>query len=1594
MKLTKGPLASLFTASLLTVSTLTTAMPIYGQALDSAATPISASAKDTAASSDLAGHWAEQAVRAWMLRGVVNGYSDQAFEPNRAITRAEFITVINRLFGFTQRSSQSFSDVLQNAWYADQLSYAREAGYYLGFPNNEARAEQEISRQDAAALLSRAYQLQAADHATFAASFQDSNAVSPYAVGAINALQNILTGYSDGTLRPQALLTRAETVALIDKLTAAYFYKAGSYEGGAISSNAIINAGGVLLHDASIGRNLYITPGAGGQAVSLERTAVKGQTFIAGGGEHSIMAKDSSFGDMALERKEGKVHIVAVGSTHIGRLLANQDAIFEWQTGATVGIMTANAPLELRFTGSDTLESLMIGQSGSLQVSGPGNIRRIMITADSALMNGKSYPAGQYRYMDQKLERVNEDDTNSTTGGSTGGASNGGSSGNSNNSGNVRSENFVDANATAQTKALFAYLADIRGKGILFGQQHATDVGFTIDPSLSAPQSDVKKAVGDFPAVFGWDTLSLEGKEVPGVLNDREKSRLNLTREAKEAHEMGGIITLSAHMPNFVTGGSFNDTAGSVVEHILPGGDKNSAYNDYLDMIADFALQLKDEHGNAIPILYRPLHEQNGSWFWWGAAWTPTDQYIELFRYTVEYLRDTKHVHNMLYVYSPNGTFGGSETNYLTTYPGDDYVDILGMDQYDNQSAPGTQAFFDNLAADLAMINKLADRKHKIATFSEFGYSPSGMKTTGNGDLAWFTKLLQAIKADPDASRIAYMQTWANFNLNGNLFVPYKDAPGLGDHELLPDFISYYQDPYTLFRGELSGVYSQAVNAEAEQPFFHIASPANMATISEPTTRVRARVLNQTPTKVTYLVDGSMAEEIMHPDADGYYSAGWSPEAKLNGRNVGVTVKVYAADGTVAEQRVTAFVRVSELLMKAISFDQDILDVKSNGAYPSSISTTLSHSMLNGDGALRIEAAGLNATDTWQELKLELNDIASSVSLADVNRVKFDAWIPASAAAGNPDASLRAIAMLPPDWNTKYGETTTLRKLSELDKQTIDGVEYAKYPVSIDLNNASASASATGLAFSIVGSGLAKAQGALAIYIDNVNLYSAYVKAPLNPALVDDFEYYAGSNDSLNLAIRHAGGDATAVSLVPSISGTGTYAMKYDYTLAGSGYAGVTKSLGGVDWSAFNQLHFWYKPDGQNQKLVIQLKADGKYFEYYPSASGTSASLLNMPFNDFVPVHGATGALTKANLKNVEQFAIYTNSVGGAMLQSSMVFDDIGAEFDSAAGTVPNGGTGSGSSAAKPGTLYDFETDAAGWELGGNTASASAPASVAGAAAEGTHALQTTFDLAGTSFDVKKTAALDLSAIDTISAKVKLSTGTAQARFYIKTGSGWSWYDSGKSEVDAGGFTALSLPLAGVANRDDVREIGITLDGFTGSGTATLYADAVLLEFANAPAATVYDFESSVEGWSINIDNNGAYNTANASQLNFTADQAAHNTHSLQALFELNGGTFDLQHIGAADLSGSDFLAAKVKIVPAAGASLGTGVQVKLFIKTGSGWTWHDSGLTAVSDSGFATVTMPLAGIADLATTQTIGLQIVAPSGTGEAAVYVDEVTY
>lgn len=371
-----------------------------------------------------------------------------------------------------------------------------------------------------------------------------------------------------------------------------------------------------------------------------------------------------------------------------------------------------------------------------------------------------------------------------------------------------------DAEATHYTKELYAFLSENSGESILFGHQHATDEGVSLTnewPRTGSTQSEVLNATGDYPAIFGWDTGSIDGNETPGQGEDVEQNIQNTLISMKKAHDLGAVLTLSTHPRNFVTGGMFRDTEGNVVKEILPGGSKHADFNQWLDQLADFAHRLRNEKGEAIPIIIRPFHEQNGDWFWWGAHVTDPESYKTLYRYTVDYLRNKKGVHHFIYAFSPNAEGNEDTEEYLKTYPGDEYGDILGIDSYDDKENAGGFEFLNGLTADLSMVVELAQEKGKVAALTEFGYSHVGMNQTGN-TLDWYTKVLNAIKEDEKARQISYMLTWANFGWPDNMYVPYKDITGNlgGDHELLPDFQRFEQDAFTAFRNDIKGkVYMQ-----------------------------------------------------------------------------------------------------------------------------------------------------------------------------------------------------------------------------------------------------------------------------------------------------------------------------------------------------------------------------------------------------------------------------------------------------------------------------------------------------------------------------------------------------------------------------------------------------------------------------------------------------------------------------------------------------------------------------------------------------------------------------------------------------------------
>lgn len=440
---------------------------------------------------------------------------------------------------------------------------------------------------------------------------------------------------------------------------------------------------------------------------------------------------------------------------------------------------------------------------------------------------------------------------------------------------------LADPSATAETTSLFAYLRDPERGGVLFGQQHATDY------SISGNASDAFDVVGDYPAVFGFDTLVIDGRERPGIAGNTPEQNADLLAAAfVDADAKGGIPTLSAHLPNFVTGGDYDDVTGRPVSRILPGGDRNAEFIAYLDLIARAAHAAERADGAHVPVIFRPWHENTGSWFWWGAAHASPAEFTELFRYTVEYLRDVQGVHNFLYSFSPNGTFDGDADRYLSTYPGDEWVDVLGYDFYENSdAADDSSVWIDSAVTDLAMISRVAQERGKVSAFTEFGRNGDRtIRPSGNKSLDYFTDLIEAIHADPDASQIAYMLTWANFG-GGQIYVPPAG------HEMAGDFAAFASR--TLFAQDLpDDVLSRDVTVLPHDPAIRIASPTDGSRTTALPATVRVKLTGASAAAVTeasFTVGGETESYELTLSADGYWTAAWNPAEIADNSEVSIT---------------------------------------------------------------------------------------------------------------------------------------------------------------------------------------------------------------------------------------------------------------------------------------------------------------------------------------------------------------------------------------------------------------------------------------------------------------------------------------------------------------------------------------------------------------------------------------------------------------------------------------------------------------------------------------------------------------------------------
>lgn len=261
---------------------------------------------------------------------------------------------------------------------------------------------------------------------------------------------------------------------------------------------------------------------------------------------------------------------------------------------------------------------------------------------------------------------------------------------------------LVNKNSTANTKKLYSFLKDSYGKYVITGQQ--------CDGGINGNEfKAIKNLTGDYPALLGLDMMSY----TPSRTAFGESS--SAVEKAIEFANKGGIVTFcwhwnapteylysTANSPDGWWGGFYTKSSKFDIAKVMNGQDAKG--KKLLDRdIKEIAKQLKRLEKAGVPVIWRPLHEASGGWFWWGAK--GSDAYKKLWKYLYNELTNTYGCNNLIWVYN------GQSADW---YPGDEYVDIVGEDIY-----PGNHVYDPQVSRFKQAINY--GSKTKITALTENG---------------------------------------------------------------------------------------------------------------------------------------------------------------------------------------------------------------------------------------------------------------------------------------------------------------------------------------------------------------------------------------------------------------------------------------------------------------------------------------------------------------------------------------------------------------------------------------------------------------------------------------------------------------------------------------------------------------------------------------------------------------------------------------------------------------------------------------------------------------------------------------------------------
>lgn len=232
---------------------------------------------------DIQGHWAQRTIEKWASYGMVHGDAEaDTFRPDDYLTRAEFAVLLDRVIGYRDGEEQTFPDVDPQEWYAQSIFHLGQAGVLEGYLNGTIRPNQQVTRQEAAVMICRAFHI---EPDPVHVHFLDRTWVSDWAEDYVGALHNmgVIQGY-DGRFEPLHPITRAQAVTILDNLVGGVVSQSGVW-GRNAESSLLVNKPEVTLQHITVGGNLWVSEGVGDGSVTLEDARVKGEVILYACGE-------------------------------------------------------------------------------------------------------------------------------------------------------------------------------------------------------------------------------------------------------------------------------------------------------------------------------------------------------------------------------------------------------------------------------------------------------------------------------------------------------------------------------------------------------------------------------------------------------------------------------------------------------------------------------------------------------------------------------------------------------------------------------------------------------------------------------------------------------------------------------------------------------------------------------------------------------------------------------------------------------------------------------------------------------------------------------------------------------------------------------------------------------------------------------------------------------------------------------------------------------------------------------------------------------------------------------------------------------------